>query len=110
MYSVVKFYTHACAFCSYRIKTSIPQKLSAQLEAKLEKFIDNIRVLYETHQFPDAHILNMDEMPIYFDMPGNTAVNEKSYREFRIKSTGAEKQCITVIQACTVAGDMLPQW
>lgn len=99
---------HVHLFCSYRIKTSIQNKLQAQLEAKLEKFIDNIRVLREAHQFPGTHIINMDETPIYFDMPGNTTVNKKGCREVWIKSTGAEKRCITVILSCTAAGDMLP--
>ena len=45
---------------------------------------------------------------MYFDMPGNTTVNKKACREVQIRSTGAEKHRVTVILACTAAGDMLP--
>lgn len=95
-----------CAF--YRAKTSIQQKLPAELEDKLEKFTENMKALREAHKFPDTHIINMDETPMYFDMPGNTTVNKKGHREVRIRSTGAEKRRVTVILACTAAGDMLP--
>ena len=92
----------------YRAKTSIQQKLPAQLETKLEKFISNVKVLRETHKFPNSLIINMDETPVYFDMPASTTVNKKGCREVRIRSTGAEKRRFTVILACTAAGDMLP--
>ena len=50
----------------------------------------------------------MDETPLYLDMPGSTTVNKKGCREVRVRSTGAEKRHLTVILACTAAGDMLP--
>ena len=95
-------------FYSYRAKTSIQQKLPAQLEAKLERFMNNIKVLRETHKFPDTQVINMDETPLYFDMPGSTTVNKKGCREVRVRSTGAEKRRLTVILACTADGNMLP--
>ena len=56
-----------------------------------------MKALREAHKFPDTHIINMDETPMYFDMPGNTTVNKKGHREVRIRSTGAEKRRVTVI-------------
>ena len=82
--------------------------MPAQLEEKLEKFVTNIRVLREAHSFPDAMVINMDETPLYFDMPGSHTVHRKGCREVRIRSTGAEKRRLTIILACTAAGDMLP--
>ena len=52
-------------------------------------------------------MINMDEMPLYFDLPGSHTVHKKGCREVRIKSTGAEKHHLMVILACTAAGDML---
>ena len=75
-------------FYSYRAKTSIQQKLPAQLKAKLERFMNNIKVLRETHKFPDTQVINMDETPLYFDMPGSTTVNKKGCREVHVRSTG----------------------
>ena len=82
--------------------------MPAQLEEKLEKFITNVQVLREAHSFPDAMVINMDETPLYFDMPTSHSVHRKGCREVRIRSTGAEKRRLTVILACTAAGDMLP--
>ena len=45
------------------LKTSIQLKLQAELENKLEKFVDNLRTLRETHHFPDTMIVNMDAVP-----------------------------------------------
>ena len=99
-----------CNFYSYSAKTSIQQKLPAQLEAKLERFMNNIKFLRETHKFPDTQVINMDETPLYFDMPGSTTVSKKGCREVRVSSTGVEKRHLTVIVilACTAGGDMLP--
>lgn len=50
----------------------------------------------------------MDETPLYFDMPRSHTVHKRGHREVRVRSTGAEKRRLTVILACTAAGDMLP--
>ena len=105
---VLTVYTILIINAFYRAKTSIQQKLPAQLEDKLEQFIGNMKALREAHKFPDTYIINMDETPMYFNMPGNTTVNKKGCREVWIRSTGAEKHCVTVILACTAARDMLP--
>ncbi len=68
----------------------------------------NIRALREAHSFQDTMVINMDETPLYFDMPGSHSVHKKGAREVRIRSTGAEKRRLTVILTCTAAGDMLP--
>lgn len=93
----VVYYSCYFFFWSYRAKTSIQQKLPAELEEKLEKFISNIKVLRETHTFPKSLIINMDETPVYYDMPASTTVNKKGCREVRIRSTGTEKRRFTVI-------------
>lgn len=85
------------------VKTSIQQKLPAQLEEKLEKFMENVKVMRETHKFSDEMIINMDET-----MPSSRTVSKKGLREVRIRSTGAEKCRLTVILTCTAAGIMLP--
>ena len=49
----------------------------------------------------------MDETPLYFDMIPSRTLEKRGAKEVRIKSTGAEKQHITVVLACTGAGKML---
>ena len=60
------------------------------------------------HEFTDDRIINMDETPLYFDMPTSRTISKKGVREVRIRSTGAEKKHLTVILACTASGIMLP--
>ena len=68
----------------------------------------NVKKLREMHHFPDTMVINMDETPMHFDMPGSHTVHKKGCREVRIRSTGAEKCRLTVILACIAAGDILP--
>ena len=66
---------------SLRCKTSITQKLPAQLENKIECYLTQVRALRARHQYPLELIINMDETPMYFDMlPGQT-VNKKGAKE-----------------------------
>ena len=66
------------------------------------------KVHTEAYSFPDTMIINMDETPLYFDIPCSHSVHRKGCREVHIRSTGADKRCLTVILACTAARDMLP--
>ena len=99
-------YSNYCFY--FRAKTSIQQKLPKELEDKLGKFVENVKALREAHKFSSDMIINMDETPLYFDMPSSHTVSKKGLREVRIRSTGAEKRRLTVILACTAAGSMLP--
>ena len=99
-------YSNYCFY--FRAKTSIQQKLPKELEDKLGKFVENVKALREAHKFSNDMIINMDETPLYFDMPSSHTISKKGLREVRIRSTGAEKRRLTVILACTAAGFMLP--
>ena len=94
---------------SYRAKTSIQQKLPAQLEKQLERFMKRVKELRKAHSFSPELIINMDETPLYFDMPVSRNFNKSGARQIRVKSTGAEKSRFTVILACTASGKCFPQ-
>ena len=57
---------------SLRLRTSISQKLPAQLERKLESFLNEIRILRTQYNYPKNLIINMDETPMYFDNGART--------------------------------------
>ena len=107
-YTIMQHYWFMCHFLSCRAKTSIQQKLLAQLEKQLESFMKQVKELRKAHSFSPDMIINMDETLLYFDMPASRTVNKKGERQIRVKSTGAEKRCFTVILACTASGVMLP--
>ena len=45
--------------------TSIQQNLPAELERKLEQFMQDVKALRESHKFPEHLIINMDETLIF---------------------------------------------
>lgn len=88
-------------------KTSVAQRLPADLEKKLESFLDYVRQKREEDEFEDQFIINMDETPMYFDLlPGKT-VDVKGRKSIRIRTTGSEKRHLTIVLAVSAAGDVL---
>ena len=47
-----------------------------------------------------VHIGNMDEMPVWFDMPSARTVNENSAKTVLVNTTGHKKWWFTVVLAC----------
>ena len=76
---------------SLRSKTSISQKLPAQLEKKIECFLNEVRILRSQYLYPFEDIINMDETPMFFDMVPSKTLPKKGVKEVRIRSSGAEK-------------------
>lgn len=56
---------------------------------------------------PD-HIINMDEVPLTFDIPMGRSVAEKGQKSVNIVTTGHEKSHFTVVLACCGDGSNLP--
>jgi len=52
-----------------------------------------------------VHIRNMDEMPVWFDMPSARTVNEKSAKTVLVNTTGHDKLWFTVVLACMADGN-----
>ena len=93
---------------SLRYKTKIAQKLPAELDEKIlnfQKFIINNRKLVD---YPLCRMGNMDETPMYFDMPSNTTLHRKGDKTVLIRTTGHEKTHFTVVLGCTADGGKLP--
>ena len=77
---------------SLRTKTSISQKLLAQLEKKIEDFLTRVRALQAKHTYPLDLIINMDEIPMFFDMVPQYTITKKGVREVPIRSSGTKKR------------------
>ena len=56
----------------------------------------------------EEHIINMDEVPLTFDMPLTRTVNKTEQSTINLKTTGHEKTSFTVVLSCTVSGKKLP--
>ncbi|CAG8801267.1 9587_t:CDS:2, partial [Gigaspora margarita] len=71
-----------------RRHTKISQKLSKQTQELLEKFYKHIAQLKSQKFFELGNILNMDEIPVWFDMASNFTVNLKDEKTVHIRAMG----------------------
>ena len=93
---------------TFRAKTSISQKLPADLEVKLDKILKQVRGQRKAYKYPAEMILNMDETPLFFDLiPGRT-LSSKGKQQIILRGTTATKCHLTVVLTCTASGHMLP--
>ena len=92
---------------SLRKHTSVQQKLPADLEKKLESLLDEVKILRERHNFSDELIINMDETPVFFDMPRQHTIHTTGAKEVRVSGTKGGKRRITYVVSCTASGQML---
>lgn len=93
---------------SLRRRTTIAQKLPSDYTDKLieyQKYVINLR---KEHKYVFGAIGNADETPVFFDMPSNTTVNIKGAKTISLRTTGAEKQRVTVMLCVLADGTKLP--
>lgn len=90
-----------------RQKTHIAKKLPKDIDEKIHNFAKFIIKERKMFDFSLENIINMDETPMYFDMPGNTTVDKVGTKTVTVKTTGHEKQHFTVVLACRADGKKL---
>ena len=54
------------------------------------------------------YIVNMDETPMWFDLPSNTTINQKGAKSVSIRTTSHKHLSFTVILACMADGTKFP--
>lgn len=94
---------------SIRARTTMCQKLPDDFQQKLGSFF----VLFvlkkiQEHDIAACNIVNMDEVPLTFDIPMGRSVNEKGEKIVTVGTTGHEKSHFTVVLACCADGTTLP--
>ena len=85
---------------SLRQKTTLAQCLPDDHEEKIVQFHCFIINRRKEHIYPLHLIANMDETPLTFDMPPNRTVNNTGEKTIKIRTTGNEKNRVTVVLAC----------
>ena len=93
---------------SIRARTTMCQKLPADAQEKLVSFREYMCQSVDTHSVADTHIINMDEVPLTFDIPMSKTVEQTGSKAVTIQTTGHEKASFTVVLACCASGDKLP--
>ena len=92
---------------SLRQKTTLAQRLPDDYEEKIVRFHRYIIDLRNEHSYPLHLIANMDETPLTFDMPPNRTINNVGEKTIKIRTTGNEKNRVTVVLACCGDGSKL---
>ncbi|RWR99058.1 pogo transposable element with KRAB domain-like protein, partial [Dinothrombium tinctorium] len=82
---------------SMRQATSIGQKIPANASELARSFLKFINDYKEKNSTNDIIFANMDEVPIWFDMPHCRSYDIKGSKNIKIKTTGNEKLRITVV-------------
>ena len=92
---------------SLRQKTTLAQRLPADYEEKIIRFHHFIIDHRKEHGYPLHLIANMDETPLTFDMPPNRTINNTGEKTIKIRTTGNEKNRVTVVLACCGNGSKI---
>jgi hypothetical protein len=77
----------------------IAQRLPEAYEEKLVSFQKYVLKLRKQHEYLLGQIRNADQTQVFFYMPESTTVNFAGERMVQIRTTGAEKQCCTIMLA-----------
>lgn len=92
---------------SLRRRTTVSQRLPRDLVPKVTTFITAIRRLLHRNKYPLAFIGNMDETPLWLDMPGSTTITHSGQRSVPVRTTGHDKNCFTVVLSAMADGRKL---
>lgn len=93
---------------SLRSRTSLSQKLPADLETKIQSFTQYVRKLREDDEYEDDFIINMDETPVFFDLVPNKTVEKKGSKSVIVRTSNSDKRHVTIVLAVTASGKILP--
>ena len=90
-----------------RQRTHIAQKLPADVDDKVMSFHQFVIRHRKQLDFELGQIGNMDETPMFFDMPGSSTVNTIGEKTVTMRTSGSEKSHFTVVLACMADGTKL---
>lgn len=93
---------------SMRSRTTMCQKLPADHIEKIQNFREFVALQIQENTIIADSIVNMDEVPLTFDIPMGRTVNQIGERSISIRTTGHEKSHFTVVLGCCASGKKLP--
>ena len=91
-----------------RRRTTVSQILPPNLIEIQNIFLSYIMYLRIHNKYPLKYIGNMDETPMWFDLPSNTTINQKGAKTVNIRTIGHEHTSFTVVLRCMADGTKLP--
>ena len=88
-------------------KTSVAQQDPERLVAKLVTYIVQVRRMQKKHNYNPSDIIVMDETPVWCDMIPETTIDKTGKKSITLKTTGHEKERVSVCLAAKVDGTKL---
>ena len=82
-------------------RTTVSQRLPSDLIPKVISFIMKTRKLLVQNGYSLSAIGNMDETPLWLDMPGETTITRRGERTVCIRTTGHDKMRFTMVLSAT---------
>ena len=79
---------------SIRVRTNLCQQLPPDYEENVSNFRKFTDAKIEEHSIGPHDIINMDEVPLTFDLPLTRTVNRKGETSVTLKTTGHEKNAL----------------
>ena len=81
---------------SFRRSTHVAQHARDITDSRVDKFLNFVIRMRRLRNYQNCEIANMDETPVWLEMPGKSTFASKGESEVRVTSTGHEKQKLTV--------------
>lgn len=94
-------------YISFRRTTHISQKSVEVTNGLIDKFLWYVIRIRRLREYRDMDIGNMDETPVYLEMPGKSIYDCKGASEVVVTSTGPEKLKLTVTLGAYADGTKL---
>jgi hypothetical protein len=92
---------------TFRRTTHVSQHAEEITSNRVDSFLRFVLRMRTLRQYDDRDILNMDETPVWLEMPGKSTLNMKGASEVSVASTGHEKERVTVTLAAYADGTKL---
>lgn len=93
---------------SIRTRTTLCQQLPLDYQEKIKNFHKFVETKTQEHSTGADDIINMDEVPLTFDLPLTRTVNKTGASSMLLKTTGHERTHFTCVLACMASGQKLP--
>ncbi|KAJ4941028.1 hypothetical protein JOQ06_027315, partial [Pogonophryne albipinna] len=93
---------------SIRARTTVCQQLPPDYQEKITNFGEFTQRKIEEYSIGPDQIINMDEVPLTFDLPLTRTVNKKGESSITLRTTGHERTNFTCVLGCTASGLKLP--
>ena len=71
------------------------------------KFIEEVQTIIEQHGIKAKNVINLDQVPRYFETENNSTITEKGTREVKVKKASSSHKRFTMTPVINLAGEFL---